>query len=520
MSPTKRQVSDSSSSSADSADLKAILHRGRPPTKKVRPAVSGSPAALASPAPTSDRANRPNSDAASPSPSSSSSPASPPIAVDVGVVIRAITNQRTPPQHPETAATLMNQDGLEWEAGRVGLKPKWVTEPSIEVIEILARKHLSLQPADRCDVVFHAKAGLFHKLFRVIPSGGVGSGYIMRVALPVDPYYQTSSEVATMEYVRSFTTIPIPKVIASDSSNSNLLGFAWILMEFVHGTPLEECWWDLPMAAKERLVKQLAEYQSQLFKKQHGQIGNLLRAPSSPKSSPYSIGPIVHEDFFWGDRIDRTLPRGPFEHSHTWLSARLTHLRLDKQRVLESPDSDEGDREDAWDIIPIVQKLLKLLPSVFPPGKPESTVLFHDDLSMLNTLVDERGVLTAVLGWNCASVLPLWRACKMPDLLRGQERVEPPTPGQLRYCPYDGEINQMYFDQLVDYETTKLRPIFLDEMRRLCPKWVKVMRESKLQREFDNAIFLLDGFADKEIDAWLDSFENGKPGWSIGERFY
>ncbi|KAI9832358.1 MAG: hypothetical protein M1826_002044 [Phylliscum demangeonii] len=420
--------------------------------------------------------------------------------------------QLTPPSS-ETPSSRISQDGLEWEATLFGLKPRWTREPSLEVIESIAREHLSIPAADRCEIVFHAKGG-FHKLFRVIPGGGVGSGYIMRVALPVDPHYKTSSEVATMEYIRSLTTIPIPKVVAHDSSNFNALGFEWILMEFMPGATLRERWKDLPMTTKECLVRQLARFQAQLFAEQHQEIGNVYRARCSTTQSPYYLGRIVTHGFFWGDHVHDTVPRGPFKDSHDWFSARLALKRLGLQRALESPDSDDDEREDASLGLSIVQKLLKLLPTVFPPDKPGPTFLFHDDLSLQNVLVDEHGVLTAVLDWECVSVLPLWCACKIPDLLRGGECDPPPPLDEVHHEP-DGTVDSMYWDVLREFEKMKLRETFRDEMQRLCPEWVQVMDESGLQRDFDTAVTRLGEIWCKVINKWLETFENGNERWSL-----
>ncbi|KAI9814922.1 MAG: hypothetical protein M1826_002127 [Phylliscum demangeonii] len=426
-----------------------------------------------------------------------------------------VLDQVPPPQSLETRSTMVNQDGLGWKYALFDYEPTWVREPSTEVIESLARKHLSLPLADRCDVVFHAEDGGFHKLFRVIPGGGVGTGYIMRVALPVDPPFLTSSEVATMEYIRSCTTIPIPKIVAYDSSNRNALGFEWILMECVHGTRLEELWNDLPMATKERLARQLARFQAELFTKPRSQIGNLYRDPISPTPSQYPISRIVQCDFFWEQDIHSPVPRGPFKDSYTWLSARLALLRIKYERELASPDFDESDRGITSCVLSIVQKLLKLLSSLFPPDQPESTFVVNYDFDMDNLLVDEDGVITAVPGWACASVLPDWCACQLPNLLRGCERAEPPDPEMLPYNHW-GETNPLYWEQTMDYETTLLRPIFLDEMQRLCPDWVNVMRGSELRTDFEMAVSCLNEFRARTIDAWLDSFVNGHPGWSLG----
>ncbi|KAI9818647.1 MAG: hypothetical protein M1826_001370 [Phylliscum demangeonii] len=589
-SPTKRHVSDSSTSSADSAPPPTAVPypaRDRSKTgvrhqkKKARPAGSEDetvwsppPASTpsSSPPPANDEVSRPSPDIASstsqsiappplsalpllspwllqgetdqapvsespsglPSPlpsTPSSSPRAPPSPPHDGTARKQsqlaheqlLPVQAPPTQSLETRSTRINQDGLGWKYSFLDYEPTWVREPSTEVIESLARKHLSLPPADRCDVIFHAEEGTFHKLFRVIPGGGVGTGYIMRVALPVDPHFLTSSEVATMEYVRSCTTIPMPKIVAYDSSSRNPLGFEWILMESVHGTRLEELWLDLPMATKERVVRQLTRFQAELFTKPRNQIGNLYRDPPSPTpsptSSPYPIGHIVQRDFFWEQNIHQPVPRGPFKNSYAWFSARLALQRFQYERDLESPDSGEGDRKVASRALSIVQKLLKLLPSVFPPDQPESTFLCNDDLGMDNVLVDEDGVITAVLRWACVSLLPDWRVCELPDLLQSCEREEPPTPGLPRYLDDGTTISQLYWEEMMDYEATLLRPIFLDEMKRQRLEWVKVMRGSELRTDFETAVTCSNELRATRIDAWLDSFANGKPGWSLGREF-
>jgi hypothetical protein len=59
--------------------------------------------------------------------------------------------------------------------------------------------------------------GAFHKLY-LISTPNATTEYIMRGALPVDPFFKTESEVATMEYVREHSSIPLPRVIAYQSS--------------------------------------------------------------------------------------------------------------------------------------------------------------------------------------------------------------------------------------------------------------------------------------------------------------
>ena len=62
----------------------------------------------------------------------------------------------------------------------------------------------------------------------------------MRVSLPVEPFFKTESEAATLSYIRTHTSIPVPEVIEWDSSADNPLGFEWVLVDKVEGVCMGE----------------------------------------------------------------------------------------------------------------------------------------------------------------------------------------------------------------------------------------------------------------------------------------
>lgn len=92
---------------------------------------------------------------------------------------------------------------------------------------------------------------------------------------------------------------------------------------------------------------------------------------------------------------------------------------------------DEDDIEDAEDIKSLAQRLLEVLPQVFTSSESESeepSILFHDDLSFQNILIDDDGKMVAVIDWECVSALPLWRACQFPAFLEGRAREGRTSP--------------------------------------------------------------------------------------------
>ncbi|KAI9743459.1 MAG: hypothetical protein M1818_002771 [Claussenomyces sp. TS43310] len=435
---------------------------------------------------------------------------------------------------------MVNQSGLEWVQRTFTLEPRWTVNPDTKIVERLARRHLELDHDAKCEVTFHAQ-GAFNKLYKIDSLNGT---YLMRVTLPVDPHHKTSSEVATIEFIRQNTDVPVPKILAFDASNSNELGFEWILMEMMPGAPLRSKWRRLPMSTKHNLVTCVTRYQAQIFRLKFSGIGNILSRQKGQETSRIPvIKAEVHENeppevvldrivspiFFWGDHIFQDVPRGPFRNSYQWLHAQLTFILNDQERILKSSE-DEDELEDAENTREIAQRLQVLLPRVFSNSQSvhEPSIIFHHDLSWQNMLVDDAGKLTAIIDWECVSALPLWRACQLPQFLEGRNRDEEPLRHQYGVDdPDNGDdeesldnegMNSLYWVHLREYEQTVLRRSFLRQMEELEPSWVAETHEGAVKADYAMAIHQCDNeFCFKIIRKWLDSLERGES-WSFRER--
>ncbi|KAF1940271.1 kinase-like protein [Clathrospora elynae] len=426
-----------------------------------------------------------------------------------------------------------NQDGLEWVSTTFGLEPRWTKDPDIDIISCIARRHLEHNEEVPIEVSFHAQ-GAFNKLFRIAAGG---PDYLLRVSLPVDPRLKTESEVATINFIRKETDMPVARIVAFDSDNQNELGFEWILMEMMPGTTLRNMWRKISWYAKETLVRQLAVYQSQLFAKQFRRIGNLFHSDNSTGekceglqqgSESFVLGPIVSLVFFWGDHLTHDVSRGPFDTSHDWLQSRLEFVRVDQELILKASD-DEDDIEDAEFTKELAGLLTQAIPDVFSArlSEAEPSVLFHNDLSMQNILVDGDGKLTAVIDWECVSAVPLWRACQFPQFLEGRARDDKPVREE--YAP-DSEderrevaaspdalgsesVNELYCEHLLEYEQTLLRRVFMECMESLTPDWNTTLRKNTLQVDFELAVHNCDnGWRFKSVKRWLTAFKEGHAG--------
>jgi hypothetical protein len=486
------------------------------------------------------------------------------------------------------------QDGLEWVQTLSGPEPRWTREPQITAIAQVVSRTLGSEPPEAYDVRFLAQ-GALNKLYTVRRTdmgteagfsnghpidGGTDDGvgeFVMRLSLPVDPHRKTLSEVATLEYVRAHTDVPVPRVIAFDATRDNDVGLEWILMERLPGRPLEESWRTMTWEAKEAVVMRVAHIAAQLFRLRFPRIGNIFResddgasarlagrddsAESSngtsgsagvdhgaralgspvPKTSGhpkavtrYAVGQIVSMPFFWGDHVRQDVPRGPFKSSRDWLAARLLLARNDAAYTLATSKK-ESALEDAHNITDNVHRLLTLLKTVFPSPADEEPqqlshnsnngargdddcgciaaeafALMHDDLSNHNIIVDtETGRLTGVVDWECVSTLPLWKACQLPAFLAGRDRADKPVRKEYAVNA-DGEINELYWEHLLDFEHTALRRLFTDEMARIEPAWEAVRKASGPMIDFELAVQACDDvFLHGYVKEWLDGIAQG-----------
>lgn len=406
-----------------------------------------------------------------------------------------------------------DQDGLEWTSTTFGLEPRWTREPDTNVITRIARKHLGHDDDVSIEVAFHAQ-GAFNKLYKI---NAAGSMCLLRTSLPVCPKFKTESEVATINFVRKHTNTLVPRIIASESSrDQNELGFEWILMEMMPGVTLRQKWRTMSWDAKETIVQDLVRLQSKLYMQRYPAIGNLYQGHRNTES--FDLGPIVSLVFFWGDHINHKTSRGPFESDLEWLRTRLEFVLQDQEYTLKNTD-DEDDIEDAEIAKDLAARLLQELPNVFPVSSSPAleTILFHDDLSMENILVDDEGQLSAIIDWECVSTLPLWRACQMPQLLEGRSRVEKPEKDNYSKVEEAAEtvsenedMCELYWEHLMEYEQTRLREHFLTEMETSCSEWVAVMRSSTLQIDFEKAVHNCDNtWKFKIVKRWFDAYNAG-----------
>ncbi|OAG24958.1 hypothetical protein CC77DRAFT_295144 [Alternaria alternata] len=203
------------------------------------------------------------------------------------------------------------------------------------------------------------------------------------------------SEVATMQFVKENTKIPVPEVYGYDPSTTNVLGTPYIFMECIAGQP-----YPFPFS-KERHIKdedltkihsQLTDFAWQLWNKPFDTIGQLRFA--ADKRGGVVIGPIV-------DRKERLY--GPFASSRAFYKERAKRVyeTEKRRRVLGEGFHVDDSLESAALHVMAAEHAGK---QCFDSGP---FVLQHADLHWQNLLFDEHCTIVGVIDWEWTQTVPV-----------------------------------------------------------------------------------------------------------------
>ncbi|KAI1125493.1 phosphotransferase enzyme family-domain-containing protein [Nemania abortiva] len=400
--------------------------------------------------------------------------------------------------------------GLAWSRGGGYTFATWTVEPTIE--SIIATLKTAIGINKEYDVRLLHK-GASTKLYDVTFDN---QAFVMRVSLPVCPRTKTEAEVATLDWVIQHTPLPVPRVRAYDSSRDNPLGFEWILMTKLEGTPLSQCWSSMTIGSKERLVKQIAAFAASTFDQPFDDgIGSIFKA--APNS---------------GGRATVDHGRGPFSETSDWMRSRLRAALSDLRSQLIDDTTNENEKATLRHMSKLTRRIERLMPKFLPSshetasretalGNAEcrpvmtmmKTMLCHDDLSFDNILINDDGLLGGVIDWQWISCVPLYEACQFPVFLQQAcDRFREPA-GRFYLIDEDGPPHPAYFRDYKRYEVTKLRQLYIEEMLDRAPGFVDVWRDeaSANLRDYEAVIQNCDNkFAISLVEDWVEAIEQGR----------
>lgn len=151
-------------------------------------------------------------------------------------------------------------------ASNTGTEDSWAFEPPPLDLNYDALKHIGsyFVPGSHglCIDISTLRRGQFHEI-RVLHFED-GWTCIGRFTREAEPLAKVESELATIEYVRKNTSIPVPQVYLVSHSDNHVVGAPFILMEHIHGSPLDDLWGDLSLDHKLNTIEQIAGIHGQL----------------------------------------------------------------------------------------------------------------------------------------------------------------------------------------------------------------------------------------------------------------
>ncbi|KAF8137085.1 hypothetical protein EV363DRAFT_1414549 [Boletus edulis] len=138
----------------------------------------------------------------------------------------------------------------------------------------------------RCEVgrITFLSSGTFHKAYLVTFTDT--RQLVARVARRFMPRLKTQSEIATMQYLREKTCIPVPDIYYYDSNPCNRLGGEYVLMSKASGIPLGGVYHSMSNEQLKILFKNVASLIIPLFAQRFSHIGSLHFHISRSVTSP------------------------------------------------------------------------------------------------------------------------------------------------------------------------------------------------------------------------------------------
>ncbi|KAF9247522.1 hypothetical protein DTO013F2_3481 [Penicillium roqueforti] len=233
------------------------------------------------------------------------------------------------------------------------------------------------------------------------------------------PHFTTASEVATMDFLRNFLNLPVPRVYAwSSRAPENPLGAEYIIMEKQSGVVLN----DLVDIERRLAATKFSKFGSLYYKDDLPDNSDstsplyLDSTGNEVRSKTFTIGPTNHRSFFDFGRGELDIERGPWSTVIRFMMAIAQREIATAKAGLRYPLMPEGlfsgpgqYQPSLSKKLPSLQNYLKVAPYVLPENKAtHASVLWHGDLHAQNIFVDpaDPSRIVGIIDWQSVIVVP------------------------------------------------------------------------------------------------------------------
>ncbi|KAF9456883.1 kinase-like domain-containing protein [Collybia nuda] len=189
------------------------------------------------------------------------------------------------------------------------------------------------------------------------------------------------SEVATMEYMKERTNIPIPHILEYSTSTENI-GTPYILMSKAEGVPLSSVWNDMEDEKRESVLKQVVNILLDLSEQRFDKMGSLFRGETGWE--------IRSESEISEDALDTSTFADGLSY---WIAFANAHLKRIRDQNF-GKHAKEYEYAQAWFMRSVAPQLYD--PADDIGGLPLCPGDFHSQ----NILVNDDLHITAILDWE------------------------------------------------------------------------------------------------------------------------
>ena len=301
-------------------------------------------------------------------------------------------------------------------------------EPKEVAVDVHRLKRMaSAMLGAKCTRAQKMDRGSYHEIYVLYfdhnpctaPSGREFSSCIARFPRDEDESWQkVVSEVATMEYVRRHTAIPVPEIYHTHlmCNGPGCVGAPFVLLERMPGKSLCRMWWTMSFEHKKTAVAQMAGVAAQLGALRFDHIGSLTDASGN-------VGEMVHAALC--NRSQRAEPaRGPFRTVEEYLNFFIDE-RGPHQDTSENQNPDWVPKPEQN---PMLEHIKRMLGSHLQANRLEGLRapygLHHADLDIQNVMFDFDPAtpdrpprLTAVIDWEHARTEPRHLIYRFPRFI-------------------------------------------------------------------------------------------------------
>ncbi|KAJ8107252.1 hypothetical protein OPT61_g8997 [Boeremia exigua] len=306
-----------------------------------------------------------------------------------------------------------------------------------------------------------------------------GQQIVVKIPFPIagPPKYTTASEVAVLHYLKNYTRIPVPKVLAWSSDSTNPVGAEYIIMEKASGVQLFNTWGSMSDSDRFELVQRITELEGELVSIRFPASGSLYLRDSLAKDETqvklshdadplqkFCIGPSCERQWMEpsGDgtkSVPREFDRGPWLNTSSLGEAILKReiARIKERKSSLMPDRPDISTEEQLTVLNMAMEVISRLDKGTIIDRFSRPVLWHTDLHMGNIFVssEDPTKVTPLIDWQSISVSPMLLQVRFPEFLSvGPDFVlDSPMPE----LPEDYETLDAVEKQFAEFKTGKAR---------------------------------------------------------------